>query len=941
MKHTHPPRAPRLAMTAVALAVCALVNHAQAQAQSQADAPLQRVTVTGSSIKQLASENALPVTVIKADELAARGLTTMSEIATSLTVGFTNEPVGGGGTGTQINMRGLNAGRTLVLLNGRRLANEATGDSSINVDVIPIGAIDRVEILRDGASSIYGTDAIAGVVNFITKRQVKENTVTVNTVMPERQGGGQQARIGLVLGKGDLDKDGWAIWSAIDVARRKTLLQRDRPNITNPDYLLALGGSVFSSNTSGSSASPANYTVYSNGKATAVTGNPYFAAGCQAPYAGQYTIPSTRTSTTGSKTCVADGNLYPQLLPANQQNTIFTKATLNHGDNKVLSVELGLSDSTIQAENAPQPIGGQVGFDKRANVKVPLFITKASKWYPGNSGGVPAVAGLKGEDLAITWQLDELGAATTDDRQKTSRLLLTEEGSVLGWDYKLGAVYATSKRETSYLSGFVLVPGAYKGIQSGVLNPFGAQDEAGRAYLDSISVSGQANRISKVRYFGPDVSATRELMSLAGGPLQLAVGAEAHRETWDDVGPEIGNDVVYKTSATPGSKNYGERTVKAIYAEFDAPLSKKFTGNFSIRGDHFSDFGRTVNPKLSFRFEPQKNMMFRTAYSTGFRAPSIPEMYGTPPTKGPSVSKWDDPLLCPSATPNVSGTGNLTTDPKYAALALDRATVCGTQLTILSGANPKLRPETSRTFIFGGGLVPLPNLFVSLDFWRIRMKDTINQISEETIFDNIAKYNSLFVRNPDGSLDYLIKTRLNMGGLKTRGLDLHADYAYKTASWGKFSAAIDGTYLMQYQTQDEAGGKWFDAVGQPGALGSSSTSANTFVYRWRHSARVGWSNGDFATQLTQAYVPHYVDINGLASQQPGQPYNHIIDSQKMFNLTAGYTGFKNLKLSGGISNLFNVDPPLSNQRIGSRVAFAQNVSKPIGRTFSFMGKYSF
>ena len=104
---------------------------------------------------------------------------------------------------------------------------------------------------------------------------------------------------------------------------------------------------------------------------------------------------------------------------------------------------------------------------------------------------------------------------------------------------------------------------------------------------------------------------------------------------------------------------------------------------------------------------------------------------------------------------------------------------------------------------------------------------------------------------------------------------------------------------------------------------------------------MGWSYGAFSTQLTQAYVPHYVDINGLLTQQPGQPYYHVIDAQKMFNLTFGYTGFKALKLSGGIANLFNVDPPLSNQRIGSRVAFAQNVSKPIGRVFSFRGVYAF
>ena len=149
-------------------------------------------------IKRIATENALPLTTYKAEELQAQGLTTMSEVATSLVTASTNEPVGGGSSGTMINMRGLNTNRTLVLLNGRRLPNEASGASSVNVDVIPMSAIERVEVLRDGASSIYGTDAIAGVVNFITRRSYDGVKLIGGYVDPERHGGGQQARLSIV-----------------------------------------------------------------------------------------------------------------------------------------------------------------------------------------------------------------------------------------------------------------------------------------------------------------------------------------------------------------------------------------------------------------------------------------------------------------------------------------------------------------------------------------------------------------------------------------------------------------------------------------------------------------------------------------------------------------------------------------------------------------------
>ena len=234
------PTQPRLILSAVAVAVLALADGAAAQ-----DAPMQRVEVTGSSIKRLASENALPLTTIKSEELVNRGLTTMSEVAVALTVASTNEPVGGGGSGTMINMRGLNTNRTLVLLNGRRLANEALGDSSVNVDVIPMAAIDRVEVLRDGASALYGTDAIAGVVNFITRKSVTGVTLSASGVKPEASGGGSQKRFGFVAGKGSLADDGWNVYTAFDIQRRDSLLQRDRPNVTDPVKLAALGGTPF------------------------------------------------------------------------------------------------------------------------------------------------------------------------------------------------------------------------------------------------------------------------------------------------------------------------------------------------------------------------------------------------------------------------------------------------------------------------------------------------------------------------------------------------------------------------------------------------------------------------------------------------------------------------------------------------------------------------
>ncbi|MGX4642646.1 TonB-dependent receptor plug domain-containing protein [Massilia sp. SYSU DXS3249] len=934
------PVEPRFHLSAVAAAVAAsmlvLSNGAAAQ-----ETPMQRVEVTGSSIKRLASENALPLTTYKSEELTNQGLTTMTEVAVALTVAATNEPVGGGGGGTMINMRGLNTNRTLVLLNGRRLANEALGASSVNVDVIPMAAIDRVEVLRDGASALYGTDAIAGVVNFITKKSVKDVTLHASTVQPERSGGGDQKRISIVAGKGDLANDGWNVYTAFSAQRRESLMQKDRPNIWDPVKLASLGGTPFTANTSGGSASPANYTIYRNGKSANITGNPYFAAGCVAPGLAQTTMPSTRTNANGGKTCITDPTLYPQLLPENQQVTLFTKGSLAHGDGKVLTVELNLSKSYIDAISAPQPFGANTDYDRLTASRRPLMITRASKWYPGGSGGVPAVAGLNGEDLALTWSLDEMGVATGHDVQTNHRLVVADEGEFKGWDYRVGASYGYSHRDVGFKSGFFRTPGVYAGVANGTLNPFGAQDAAGRAYLESLAADGMNYRTADVRHYGADFNLSRTLMDLPGGALGIAVGGDWHRETYEENTNMLANEVVWRVSGTPGSNPTGQRRVAGMYAELDAPVTKELNLNFAVRGDHFSDFGSTFNPKASFRYQPLKEVMIRGTVSTGFRAPTLPELYGTPRTLTPSTSSWDDPLLCPSATPNVAGSGTLTTDSRYAGLGLDAERVCNTRLTTLVGANPDLEPEKSKTYTVGFVVEPVKNFYATVDFWKIVMKGTIAQINEDSIFDNLARYQDLFVRNPDGTLQYITKTRLNMGGLKTQGIDISLNYSLPTKNWGRFGASMDGTYTDTYEGQNDTGSPWVDSVGRIGALSTGSTSANTYIFKWKHTARVNWNYGPFFAQLTQQYTSSYEDTNALPTQQPGQPFYNVIDPYRVYNLSTTYKVSKKFKLGAGVNNLFDTDPPLSNQRLSSRVVFAQNIAKPIGRAFTVRADYTF
>ena len=233
-KHTTPKR---LLLSAITLGVLGVAQQAGAQdaaapavqAEAKPAAQLERIEITGSSIKRLASEDALPVTTIKATEFEQRGITTLADLMMTLPQSLSLTP-SNAGSGTNINLRGLGVNRTLVLLNGRRLANEAIADGYANLDNIPMGALQRTEVLNDGASSIYGSDAIGGVVNFITKRQYSGASVTVQGVKPQRSGGGDEQRVNFIVGTGDLDKDGWNIYGTVDAHKRSRLAQSATPH---------------------------------------------------------------------------------------------------------------------------------------------------------------------------------------------------------------------------------------------------------------------------------------------------------------------------------------------------------------------------------------------------------------------------------------------------------------------------------------------------------------------------------------------------------------------------------------------------------------------------------------------------------------------------------------------------------------------------------------
>jgi iron complex outermembrane receptor protein len=893
---------PRLLLTAISLAVLTLTN--TAYAQDSGEGPMTRVEVTGSSIKRVANEASLPVSTIKAEDLVKQGMTTLADVMMALPQSASLAP-SNAGSGTNINLRGLGVNRTLVLLNGRRLANEAISDGYANLDVIPMSALARVEILRDGASSIYGSDAIGGVVNFITKTQYEGLQLTAQAVQPEKKGGGDEQRATVTWGKGNLQRDGWSFYATLDAHQRTRLGSEDRAYLSTAAMLTALGRAP--SLGTGGNATPANFTTPTNKTAQ----NPYAASGCLAPY-----------SIVGQKgTCVLDNNEYGTALYANQQVTFYTRAAKQLSEDHVISIDYSRGEEFILGTKNPTNALAVNG--------VAAILPSTSKWYPGKSGGVPAVAGLNNAPLTVTWAVADGGLATTKDVQLNQRIAVVDEGTMAGWDYKAGLVIGVSERSNYYYSGYYKGQGLLDGLKNGKLNPFGLQDADGAAYLDTISVDGAKNRYSKSTFTGVDATVSRALMELPGGSLALAVGVDLHRDTTEDTKLPISGEVTY-ANATP-SHGEGQRNVAALFAEINVPVTKTLELNAAVRDDHFSDFGNTINPKISFRWEPSKQLMFRGSANTGFRAPTLFDAYGyrLPGATGLTAAKWDDPVLCPGGTPGVAGTG--TALPGYVA-----STVCNTTLPKQTGSNAGLKPEKSKGFTLGVVMEPVKNAMVSLDYWNIKMTDMLANLPEQVYFLDPVKYASYFVRNADGTINYINNTIMNLGGQKAAGVDVSGSYNFPKTAYGDFKVAIDGTYLTQFDNQLYNGSPYVSNIGQFGLASNGTTSSFPIItYRWKHTLKLNWAAGNWSSQLTQNYNSKYTDQNLVAKQ-----YWRNINSYKLWNATTTYNGFKNIQVTAGITNLFNVAPPATNSSLYT-YGYLSSAGSAIGRAYNVRMTYTF
>ncbi len=865
-------------------AIGAVLAALPAHAQEEPAAPIPRVEITGSSIKRLASQSSLPITSIRAEDFAKQGLATAQEVLATIPMNQTStgasQSVGAGTGGRSVaDLRGLGGDKTLVLLNGRRLANHPFFADTVDLNIIPVAALDRVEVLRDGASAIYGTDAIGGVINFITKRSYQGVAVTAEAFKPQHKGGDEQ-RVNLTGGWGDLSSDGYNFLGVLDVHRQRPLTAIDR-DFSNTGVRPGRGVSQ----TSGTPF-PANF-FSDNG----ISGNPSFATGCMPPAS----IPSTT-----NQTCRFDFTQFVDDIPRTQQASFLGRFSKKLGDEHTASIEYLHSDSQNTSRVAPPPLAG-----------IGLTMTSTSPFYPG-AGITPPVAGLTGEPLDISWRPLATGKREQKDVSKTDRLLASIEGNLAGWDYNSGLSYAEGRATSRFTGGYVIDARMIAGIADGTLNPFGDQTPAGNTYLQDSLLLGEFLN-AKVKSSALDFKASRDLMAMAGGQLSFAVGGEIRHDRATYLVDRALAGQASSSGFADAQDQRGSRTIRALFSELNIPVIKDLELNLAGRYDRYSDVGGRFDPKVAVRWQPARSVLVRGSYNRGFRAPTLYDIYG-PQTTTNTAEPWDDPLLCPGGVPVAGANPNL---------------VCNQQQNIRQGGNVHVKPEKSRTWSVGVVFEPTTTLTLSADFWDIKLKDQISQLAEQTLFGNFTKYRDLFVYNAAGTrLDYVLDTTMNLGEVKTRGIDLSLLWRMPRMGPGSTTLTMDGTFVDKYDYQNEPGGPFTHNAGR--------YADATPVFRWRHNASLAWTMAPWTLTLANRFQSGYDDQNGVDPE-----FAQRVKHYSSWSLSASYSSKQHIDLTAGIKNLLDTDPPFTNQSTTFQQGYDPRYTDPLGRTFYLRATYKF
>jgi iron complex outermembrane receptor protein len=917
------------------LAIVQFFGHASAQEAVKGE----KIEVTGSNIKRVDSETGLPVQMITRAEIDRMGVTTTEQLLQRVSA------IGPGGHSTAqglgdgarsglsaVSLRGLGSSNTLVLLNGRRLSNFAFNDiggSAVNVNQIPLAAVERVEVLKDGASAIYGTDAIGGVINFILRKDF-EGVEASAYLSGTQDGGGATHQYSLSAGYGSVAKDGFNVLAVVDYENDKALSARLRSfaaTSIRPD----LGVSRASFNTF-----PANFRYFVNPRRTSGRYNATAQDGC-APASGSFQVDfATGAPVPLQPYCVYDFTSVIDITPPAERIGLYARGVWQFAPDHQAFAEYRLGRTDIVFAVSETPVGDFTG---RGLIRYPA----GGRYYPSSvtlpDGSVVHPEG----DLLISWRLQPEGRRT--DRVKTDEngWAAGLQGLLWGWDYEAVLSGGSSNATDTFLSGNVSESLMGQALRTGLIDVFsnGPQTPAAQALLDATVIHGKV-RESDARVTSAAARGSREIFETRYGPASLALGLDDRREEIEERPEPVLFSGDIQGAGTPIlPTTHASRTTISLFGELDIPLLKGLEAQVAVRYDHFSDFGGTTNPKVALRWTPTRELLLRASYGTGFRAPTLTDLF-LPGVLGNDEGRYD-PVRCANTPDGPVPIGDFV-NPDECAFLFQR-----------TGGNPKAKPERSHQWSAGVVFEPKPGTSFGVDYWTIRRRNSLQLLQEQVVFDSLAVADPVtaqgrFVRRPrladgrcDGDADvptpagapcaieYFNTVIENLGKYNVSGIDVSAAGRWPTQA-GVFSARLDGTYFVQYRYQLLVDGPYYDNAGR--------VADNGAVSRWKHYAALDWKRGAWGATLAQNFVRGYADEAGLDAAG-NELAARRVGSYETYDAQGSWDGMKNLKATLGVHNIFNRDPPTSRQSSTFQVGYDARYYDPSGRTYYVSLKYGF
>jgi iron complex outermembrane recepter protein len=947
------------AAVAMALAGTAGAQDSQDAQQDAAARSLDRVQVTGSRIKRTDVEAALPVTVIQKADIEAQGISSAEQLMQYLNVagngsdnlaanaGIAPADLRGNNGVSGANLRGQGADATLVLLNGRRVATHGLRGMAVDLNSIPFAAIDRVEVLRDGASAVYGTDAIGGVINFITRADYAGFQANAFVDMTE-EGGGNIYSTNLLFGTGDLDADRWNVFGTVAFKKNDILRgnSRDFSNGFQPERGLSpdTRGTPFAtvfnlanSLTGGGLTAPDGAVV--NGVNTL---NLPGGAGCEAggdmmgPY--DYRLWATTATNVASRYgCAWD---YPAaaVMQQPQESVQFLgRATFKISDNHQAYVEAMASDVDVNRIFEPNQISSSTLAAAAFNPNTWFRrndVTEAT--YDRVYDALVAYFGAdqlgeRGTPIAYRWRCMACGPREVQTNTKAYRVLFGLDGTVGNWDYTMGLSRASSESESRLGTGYHYTAGLQEALRTGVLNPFlmpgEEQSAAGIAALEAASAAGVVLYGGRSIVTAFDAAASTSIGSLGGGDMQIAFGLDLRREQFEFNGdrraaaerPAIFNAPFDDANALPSVS----RDVKAVFAELYMPVLESLEFTLAARYDEYDGFGGTANPKVAFKWQPLDALAFRGAYSTGFKAPEFSKLFSGITETPHTGLDLADPGRCPGGVVDETVPGCEQIRPN-----------------IITGGKPDLAPEESRQKSLGVVIAPVDWFNMSLDWWEIERINTIRSGPDvDTLRNNYELFIDNWIRNDAGDVVALDRRFVNSGGTLMSGVEIDVNFRGELAG-GNWRLHLNGSYLDNYQEKlleflpysDNRVGEYIRYWSLP--------------LRWKHTLGFSWAREDWTHSLTQIYRHGYKDEEPTSvstGHYIPSDWNPDVDRYITYNYSVSYTGIDKMRLTFGVKNLLDRDPPFTAHKNdwASGAGWEPRVADPRGRAYTLAVQYDF